>query len=67
VKFGMEQGYYEPVYLLKKPSLYLALHKDTDPELVDKLQKSLDGLKKPDKDGVILFNQIVDKYLSAEH
>jgi polar amino acid transport system substrate-binding protein len=66
VKLGVDPGDYETVYLLKTPSLYLALHKDTDSELVDKLQKSLDGLKKADKDGVILFNQIVDKYLSVE-
>ena len=67
VKLGIDPGDYETVYILKTPSLYLALHKDTDPELIEKLQKSLDELKKPDKDGVIPFDQIVDKYLSAKH
>lgn len=66
VKLGIDPSDYETVYLLKTPSLYLALHKNTDSELVDKLQKSLDDLKKSDKDGVILFNQIVNKYLSVE-
>lgn len=67
VKLGIDPEDYETVYMLKTPSLYLALHKDSPDELVGKLQKSLDEMKTPDKDGVVLFNQIVNKYLSVEH
>ncbi len=67
VKMGVDPDDFETVYILKTPSLYLALHKDTDPELINKLQKSLDELKKPNMDGVVPFNQIVDKYLSVKH
>ncbi len=67
VKLGIDPSDYESVYLLKTPSLYLALHKDTAPEIVAKLQKSLDEMKRPDENGVVLFNRIVDKYLSVRH
>ena len=67
VKLGIDPSDYETVYLLKTPSLYLALHKGTAPEIVEKLQKSLDGMKRPDKNGVVLFDKIVDKYLSVRH
>lgn len=36
---------YENVYTLKKNDFYYALHKDTDTKIVEKLQKTLDGLK----------------------
>ena len=65
IKLGIDPSDYETIYMLKKPSLYLALHKNTDPRLVARLQESLDKLKKPNQDGVVLFDQIVDKYLSV--
>ena len=63
VKLGMNPSNYETVYMLKNPVLYLALNKNTDPELVNRLQQSLDAMKQPDEKGFSLFDQIVKKYL----
>jgi len=66
IKLGIDPEEYETVYLLKTPSLYLALNKETPDELVEKLQKSLDEMKTPDNNGVVLFDQIVSKYLMMD-
>ena len=63
VKLGINPTDYETVYMLKNPILYLALNKNTDPDLIDRLQQSLDKMKRPDEDGFSLFDQIVNKYL----
>ncbi len=66
VKQGINPEDYETVYMLKNPKLYLALHKDTNLELVDKLQASLDKMKQPDADGTSLFDRIIRKYLFVQ-
>ena len=63
LKLGIDPDDYETVFLLKNPKLYLALHKDTDRMVVNRLQASLDGIKRPGADGLALFDRIVGKYL----
>jgi ABC-type amino acid transport substrate-binding protein len=63
VKLGINPTNYETVFMLKNPVLYLALNKNTDPDLVNRLQQSLDKMKQPDADGFSLFDQIIKKYL----
>lgn len=65
-KLGIDKNKYETVYTLKKVNLYIALHKDTDPELVKRLQTALDQLKQPGADGLSPFDAIVKKYLSGK-
>lgn len=62
-KLGIDMSQYETVYTLKKVNLYVALHKDTDPELVKRLQTALDELKQPGPDGFSQFDAITRKYL----
>jgi len=63
VKLGIDPTDYETVFMLKNPVLYLALNKNTDPDIVNRLQQSLDKMKQPDKDGFSPFNQVIKKYL----
>lgn len=63
LQLGIDPDDYETVFMLKKPKLYLALHKDTERNLVNKLQASLDEMKQPGVDGLSLFDRIVGKYL----
>ena len=64
LKLGINPDDYETVFMLKNPKLYLALHKDTDRKVVNRLQASLDEMKRPGADGLTLFDRIVDGYLS---
>ncbi|WP_321369889.1 transporter substrate-binding domain-containing protein [uncultured Desulfuromusa sp.] len=63
LRLGINPDEYETVFVLKNLELYLALHRQTDHQLVQSLQKSLDKMKIPDADGLSLFDRIVGKYL----
>ena len=63
---GIDPKEYETVYLLKRANLYLALHRDSDPQLVGKLQDALDRLKQPGPDGLSVYERLVRKYLQCD-
>jgi len=63
LKLGINPEDYATVFILKNPKLYLALHKDTDRKVVNRLQASLDEMKQPGADGFALFDRIVEEYL----
>ena len=65
-KLGIDTNEYETVYTLKEVDLYIALHKDTDAELVKRLQAALDQLKQPESDGLSPFDKIMRKYLCGK-
>lgn len=63
---GVDPAQYETVHVLKETELYLVLHKDTDPAVVEKLQQSLDAMKQPDADGTSLYRSILNRYLCCD-
>jgi len=56
--FGFNPEDYEVVYVLSSAELDYAFHKDTDPAIIEQLQKALDEMK---ADGS--YQAILDKYL----
>jgi polar amino acid transport system substrate-binding protein len=62
---GMDPGDYEVVYTLKKAALFYGFHKDTDPELIRKLNTAVSDLKQPDETGRSRYRGIVETYLGA--
>ena len=66
LKLGINPDDYETVFMLKNPKLYLALHRDTDRKVVNRLQASLDEMKRPGADGLALFDRIVGEYLKSD-
>lgn len=62
VKEGLDANEYEVVYVIKKASYYISLHKDIDPKITKMLQKGLDDLKIPDSLGMSPYQKIMYKY-----
>ncbi|WP_175498303.1 substrate-binding periplasmic protein [Desulfuromusa kysingii] len=63
LQLGINPDDYETVFVLKYAELYLALHKNTDRNLVQSLQNCLNQMKSPGADGLTLYDRIVGKYL----
>jgi len=53
---------YEEVYSIKSVDFYVGFNKNTDDELIGKLQESLDRMKQPDPSGMSPYQQIIGKY-----
>ncbi len=64
IKLGIDPDNYESVFTLKHADLYYAFHKDTDDQLIQALNTTLQELKKPDTTGKSTIDRIVEKYLS---
>ena len=56
---GLDPGQYESVYVLNQGTMGYAFHRNTDPDLVNELQKTLDALR---EEGFV--DEIVGKYLN---
>jgi polar amino acid transport system substrate-binding protein len=65
IKLGIDPENYESVYTLKQAHLYYAFHKDTDEQLVQALNTTLQELHQPDASGTSSVERIVDKYLNV--
>ncbi|RTR40339.1 transporter substrate-binding domain-containing protein [Shewanella canadensis] len=60
---GLDPSLFESVFTLQESELYYAFSKDTDPELIKKLQLSIDEIKSEFiGDGHNLYEQIISKY-----
>ncbi len=59
---GIDTDLFEPVYVVKKGDVYFAVNQDSDPAVVEKLQKGLDLLKQTDQSGRSRYQEILDKY-----
>ncbi|WP_223295928.1 substrate-binding periplasmic protein [Shewanella sediminis] len=60
---GLDPSLFKSVFTLQESELYFAFSKDTDPELVNKLQLSIDEIKSEFiGDGNNLYEQIISKY-----
>lgn len=55
---------YEIVYTIKKVKFYMGVNLDTPKSTVEKLQKALKEVKKPDANGVSEYDKIIDKYFA---
>ena len=66
IQQGIDPDEYESVYTLRQAVLYYAFHKDTDDQLIEALNKSLQELKQPDSTGKSRVDQIIDSYLSVK-
>ncbi len=64
IRMGIDPDNYESVYTLKQADLYYAFHKDTDEQLIQVLNTTLQELKQPDTTGKSSIDRIVKKYLS---
>ena len=64
IRMGIDPDNYESVYTLKQADLYYAFHKDTDEQLIQALNTTLQELKQPDTTGKSSIDRIVDNYLS---
>ncbi len=60
---GFDPNDFETVYILRQPMLYIALHRDVEPQLVTNLQQALDRLKRPGTNGKSPYDTIVENYL----
>ncbi|HEY5672438.1 MAG TPA: transporter substrate-binding domain-containing protein [Malonomonas sp.] len=60
---GFDPNDFETVYILRQPMLYIALHRDVEPQLVTHLQQALDRLKRPGTNGKSPYDTIVESYL----
>lgn len=59
---GIDLNPFERVFVLRKFDLYLALNKDTDDNLVFKLQAALEALKERQEERPSRYEQIINKY-----
>ena len=64
IRMGIDPDNYESVYTLKQAGLYYAFHKDTDEQLIQALNTTLQELKQPDTTGKSSVDRTVEKYLS---
>ena len=64
IRMGIDPDNYESVYTLKQAALYYAFHKDTDEQLIQALNTTLQELKQPDTTGKSSVDRTVEKYLS---
>jgi polar amino acid transport system substrate-binding protein len=64
ITLGIDPDNYESVYTLKQAELYYAFHKDTDDQVIQALNTTLQELKQPDTTGKSSIDRILDKYLS---
>ena len=64
IKLGIDPDNYESVFTLKHADLYYAFHKDTDDQLIQALNTTLQEFRQPDKTGTSSIDRIVEKYLS---
>ncbi len=61
-QLGMNPENYETVYTFKSQPLYFAFHKDTDKQLIDELNTTLQEMKKPDSTGGSTVLRILNSY-----
>lgn len=59
---GIDSDLFESVYVVKKGDVYFAVNRDSDPAVVEKLQKGLDLLKQTDELGNSHYQDILDRY-----
>lgn len=64
IKRGKNLDDYEIVYTIKKVKFYMGVNLDTPKSVVQKLQKALDEIKKPDSSGKSKYDRIMDKYFT---
>ncbi|MBU2712260.1 substrate-binding periplasmic protein, partial [Zooshikella harenae] len=63
-KNGLQSGDFSAVYILKEAELFYAFSKKTSDELINKLQKGIDEVKKTKGQiGDTLYNDILSDYL----
>ncbi|MEN8198505.1 MAG: ABC transporter substrate-binding protein [Thermodesulfobacteriota bacterium] len=63
VKMGLNPDDYESVYTLKQAELFFAFHRDSDEELVQALNKTLQEMLEKDGSGRSEIDRISDNYL----
>ncbi|WP_319583816.1 transporter substrate-binding domain-containing protein [uncultured Pseudodesulfovibrio sp.] len=61
-ELGFDLEEYEMVHVLVRDDLYMALNRDVDDKVVDKLQSCLDTLRKTEANGKSRYCEIVGKY-----
>ncbi len=64
IRLGIDPDLYEPVYILKQADLYYAFHRDTDDQLIDALNRTLQEMKRPDATGKSRVDRIINSYLT---
>ncbi|MCF8056530.1 MAG: ABC transporter substrate-binding protein [Desulfocapsa sp.] len=65
IKLGINPDNYETVYTLRQADLYYAFHNDTDEQLIQALNTTLQELHQPDTSGKSSVERIVDNYLNV--
>lgn len=61
---GLTPGDYEMVYVLSEYPLYYAFSPETDPALVERMQKALTAMKIPGEDGISEYERIRKQYMT---
>lgn len=59
---GIDSSLFEPVYVVQEGQVYFAFNRETDKNVVEKLQRGLDMLKKKDESGKSRYDEILEKY-----
>lgn len=59
---GINPDMFEPVYVVQEGQVYFAFNRDSDEEVVEKLQQGLEMLKSKDESGISRYEQILEKY-----
>lgn len=62
-RMGLSPDDYHTVFPLKTIQLYYAFHKDTDEQLIEKLNQALASLKTPDSNNHSPYQEILSRYL----
>lgn len=66
IDMGINPNDYEVVYTLKQTALYFAFHKDTDPDLIARLNAALQEFHAADANGKSAVDKLIETYLGAK-